>query len=264
MGISVFWKNKELIKNLTVREIAQKYKTSYLGLIWAIINPLILLVIYSTIFGVIFKAKWDVQLSDSNMEFAITLFAGLITFNIFSESLSKASGIIVNNANLVKKVVFPLEILSISSILSVLFQAIINFTIFIIGLLVFIHKINLMLLLYPIVILPLIFMSLGCSWLVSALAVYIRDTGQICTVVIQILFYVTPIFYSINIVPEPLRKVMSYNILVPIIDNARNVLLYGVAPDWKIMAIVTVISIFIMVLGYLFFMKTKNSFADVI
>jgi len=258
------WRHRDLIKQFMWREVVSKYKGANLGMLWSFINPLVMLLVYTFVFGIVFKSKWGIQLSDSQAEFALTLFSGIITYSIFSDSLNKASGLIVLNPNYVKKVIFPLEIMPVASLGAILVHSAISLLIFIAGKAIFIGNINWILLLYPIILIPLLMLCMGLSWFLASLGVFIRDMGQTIVIITQILFYMTPVFYPISAVPKEFQNIMLLNPISTIVENGRNVLMWGTLPDWYSLGKVTVISFIIMEIGYFWFIKTKNAFADVI
>jgi len=258
------WHHRDLIRQFTRREIEGRYRASFLGLFWSFINPLVLLLIYTFVFGVVFKARWPDAKTDSLGEFAITLFCGLIGFNIFSDCINRAPGSIVNVPNYVKKVVFPLEILSVSALGSALFHALVSLSIVLCANLLLNGTLHWTLLLLPIVALPLVFLSLGLSWFLASLGVFIRDINYTVTLIVQVLFFATPIFYPLQAIPEPYQTIIRLNPLTSVVENFRRVILWGLLPDWGSLAFWIVAAGALLLLGYAWFMKTKKAFADVI
>lgn len=256
--------NLTLIKQFTKRDIAARYKGSYLGLLWSFITPILMLIIYTFVFSVIFKARWGDGAETGKFEFALILFSGLIVFNIFSEVVSKAPTLITSNVNYVKKVVFPLEILPIVSIGTALFHAFISIVILIIGIFMAYGTINWTVVFFPIVLFPMLLMMLGLSWLLASLGVYIRDVGQIIGVAIPALIFLSPIFYPINAIPENLQFLYYFNPISYIVEDTRRILIYGEMPHWNWIIYEMGIGILIMYLGYKWFEKTRKGFADVI
>jgi lipopolysaccharide transport system permease protein len=258
------WRQRDLIRQFTRREIEGRYRGSFLGLFWSFVNPLVLLLIYTFVFGVVFKAKWPNAKTGSLSEFAITLFCGLIAFNIFSECVGRAATLVVGVPNYVKKVVFPLEILPISTLGAALFHACVSLGILLIAGLLITGALPWTIVLLPLVILPLIFLSLGLTWFLASLGVFIRDIGYTVALIVQVLFFLTPIFYALENIPEPYRGIISLNPLTPIVENTRRVILWGLPPLWSDLAIWVVATGALLLLGYAWFMKTKKAFADVI
>jgi lipopolysaccharide transport system permease protein len=262
--VRTLWRQRDLIRQFTRREIEGRYRASFLGLFWSFINPLVLLLIYTFVFGVVFKSKWPNAKTDSLSEFAITLFCGLIAFNLFSECVGRAATLVVSVPNYVKKVVFPLEILPLSALGAALFHAGISLGILLVADLLIIGTFPWTILLLPLVILPLLLLTLGLTWFLASLGVFIRDISYTVTLILQVLFFLTPVFYALQNIPEPYRDFISLNPLTPIVENVRRVILWDMLPDWASLVGWIVATSVLMVLGYAWFMKTKKAFADVI
>lgn len=258
------WRHRNLIRQFTRREIEGRYKGSFLGLFWSFINPLILLLIYTFIFGIVFKARWPNAKTDSLSEFAVTLFCGLTAFNIFSECISRAPSLIIGVPSYVKKVVFPLEILPVSLLGSAIFHGLISLGILLVANMLVIGSLQWTIVLLPLIALPLIFLSLGFSWFLASLGVFIRDVGYTVALIVQVLFLMTPIFYPLQNIPEPLQTVIRLNPLSSIVENFRRIILWGWMPSWIGLGLWLIATGAIMVLGYAWFMKTKKAFADVV
>jgi lipopolysaccharide transport system permease protein len=258
------WRSRDLLGQFTKRDIEGRYRGSFLGLLWAFVNPLVLLGIYTFIFGVIFNIRWSNSKADSLTDFAQVIFCGITVFTIFSEPVGRAPSLIIGVPNYVKKVVFPLEILPLTTIGTALFHGLISLSILIAWIFITKGYVCWTLPLLPLVVLPLLFLALAVSWFLASLGVFVRDMGYTIVLVLQVLFYMTPIFYSIENVPEPFRTVISYNPLTSIIDNSRRVVLWGIPPDWSSLIVWLLITGCMMLLGYAWFMRTKRAFADVI
>jgi lipopolysaccharide transport system permease protein len=259
------WRYQDLIRQMIVRDFTQRYRGSYLGVLWSVLNPLFLLLIYTFVFSVVFKARWQMSQAESPPgTFAIILFAGLIPYYYFSEVINRAPGLIINNPNYVKKVVFPLEILVVVSGGAALFTSLINLGILVAGMLVFRFPLQPTMVMLPLVYLPLILLTLGLAWFLAALGVFIRDIGLLITLALQVLLFVSPIFYEITAVPPRFQAILRLNPLTMIVTNFRNLLLWGEPLDWLPWAIWLVISAIVAVTGYAWFMWSKKGFADVI
>lgn len=222
-----------------------------------------MLTVYTFVFSVVFQARWG-ETSDSKVEFALILFSGLIVFNLFAECVNKASVLILNNVNYVKKVVFPLEILPIVTLGGAFFHFVISFTVWLIGYVTFCGPPHLTILLLPIVILPLIFFILGVSWFLASLGVYLRDVSQFIGILITAMMFLSPIFYSISRIPEDFRIYLHVNPLVPIIEATRNVIFWGKMPHFIPLLICYIGGVAIAILGFAWFQKTRKGFADVL
>lgn len=264
MGLHL-WTQRELIWQFTKREVQSRYKGSALGLVWSFVTPLLMLAIYTFVFSIIFKARWGNELSDSSQSgFALTLFTGLIAFGVFSESVVRAPGLIISNPNYVKKVVFPLEILSVSVLGSALVNSLFSLVILLAAALIFQGFIPWTLVFLPLMYLPLILLCLGLSWFLASLGVFVRDVGQLIGVAVQVLFFMTPIFYPISAIPANLQFILYLNPLTFIVNHFRRVILWGQMPDWGEFVIVTLGTGVTCLLGYIWFMKSKKTFADVV
>ena len=258
------WKGRDLLGQLVRRNIEIRYKGTMMGLVWMVVTPLVMLAVYTFVFGVVFKARWSAGLGDSKAVFALVMFCGMSVFNIFSEGVSGSVGIVTGNPNYVKKVVFPLELLPVSAVLSACFFGLIWIGILLLGIVLFLHKFCLASVCLPLVFIPLILFSCGFAWFVASLGVFIRDLAHAIGILLQVLYFMTPIFYSVDMVPESLRPVLLWNPLTSIVQSTRQVLMFGQWPDWHVLGFVTLLSMAVFQLGYFWFMKTKRGFADVL
>jgi lipopolysaccharide transport system permease protein len=258
------WAHRELIIQFTRREVLQRYQGSYLGLLWTFVMPLSILLVYTFVFSVIFESSWTEAPTNSQVGFALILFAGLIVFNVFSETIVAAPGLVISHTNYVKKVVFPLEVLSVSNLGSALVNSVFSIIILLIGTLFAQGYIPWTIIFLPLMYLPLIFFCLGLSWFLASLGVFIRDIGPLLEAVMRILFFLCPIIYPISRVPEYLRPILYLNPLTFIINHFRRILLFGQSPDWLEFGILTFCTFMICMLGYIWFMKSKKTFADII
>jgi lipopolysaccharide transport system permease protein len=255
--------NRKLIISLVWHEIQSKYKGSVLGFFWSIIYPLCNLLGYTFVFTVVFKYKWSIA-SGSKVEFALLSFIGMSIFNVFSETLTRASTLIVNNSNYVKKVIFPLEILPVVSILSNFFQFIISFLVWFIFYILFVGKIKLSALFFPFILLPLILLTLGFAWVISALGVYFRDSGYITSVILTMTMFLSPIFYPISAIPEEYHFIVILNPLAQLIEMSRQNLIFDQLPNLGLYLIQLSISFITLILGFIFFKQVEKGFADVL
>lgn len=256
-------RHRDLILALSQREILGRYRGSMLGLLWSFFHPLLMLGVYTFVFAVVFKARWPGG-SDSKTEFALILFTALIAFNVFSECVNRAPGLIVANASYVTKVVFPLEILPVVSLLSALFHMTASLVVWLVFYLAFFGVPGPGVLLFPIVLLPLVLLTLGVSWGLASLGVYLRDIAQITGVATTVLLFLTPVFYSIDIVPERFRTLMQLNPLTVVIGQARDALIFHQPIDWTTWATTLLVSAVVAWLGFAWFQKTRKGFADVL
>lgn len=258
------WRNRQLILQMTRREIAARYRGSFLGLAWSFLNPLLMLVVYTFVFSVVFKARWGVGGNESKTDFAILLFVGMIVFGLFGESINRAPGLIISNVNYVKKVVFPLEILPLVSLGSVLFHSLVSLGVLLLMQILVNHFLPWTSVLFPLVLLPLIFACLGIAWFLAALGVYARDVGQITSVFTTVLMFLSAVFYPVSALPENYQVWLKLNPLVLIITESRKVLIFGSLPDWISLGIALLVGLGMSIAGFWSFQKMRRGFADVI
>lgn len=259
-----FWRNRNLIFQMTKRDVVGRYQGSILGLFWSFFHPIFMLVIYTFVFSVVFQAKWGQSHSESKTEFAIILFAGLIIFNLFAEIINRAPGMILSNVNYVKKVIFPLEILPVVAAGSALFHTAIS----VLVLFCFHSLVNqvfpLTAFLLPVVLLPLLVLTLGFAWLLASLGVFLRDVGQTIGILTTALMFLSPIFFPASALPEQLRHYLFLNPLTFIIEQTREVLIWGNIPNWQGLAGYMLVSLAVNWGGLFWFQKTRKGFADVL
>ncbi len=261
---SSLWRNRQLIWQMTRREVAGRYRGSLLGLAWSFFNPLLMLVVYTFVFSVVFKARWNVGGDESKTDFAIILFTGMIVFNLFAEVVNRAPGLIIYNVNYVKKVVFPLEILSWVALGSVLFHSLVSLFVLISAQLILNHALPWTIVFFPLVLLPLVLATLGVAWFLSAIGVFMRDIGQITGVATTILMFLSAVFYPLSNLPQVYQNLLKLNPLVLIITESRNVLIYGNLPDWLSLGGALFAGLIIAASGFWWFQKTRKGFADVL
>jgi lipopolysaccharide transport system permease protein len=249
---------------LTQREVVGRYKGSALGLGWAFITPLLMLAVYTLVFSQVFKARWGGLEEAGPMAFAINLFAGLIVFNLFTECVSRAPELILQNPNYVKKVVFPLELLAAVAVASACVHLVASLSILIIANLLAFHSLPLTILWLPLVWLPLMLLSLATCWILSAAGVFMRDLGQLVRIGLNMLIFLSPVFFPISAMPEKWRPIIAINPLAAIIEQTRNVLVQGREPSFAYIILATIATLLCCELAFRAFSKAKRSFADVI
>lgn len=234
-----------------------------MGMMWSLFNPVLMLIVYTFVFSVVFKARW-VGGSDSKTEFALVLFAGLMIFNFFAECVNRAPALVVSNVNYVKKVVFPLEILIWTILGSAAFHLAVSLVVWLFFYLAFIGIPPLSILLLPLVLFPLVLLTTGLCWLLASLGVFLRDVTQIIGVITTILLFLSPIFYPILALPEEYRLLVQVSPLTLTVEQARDVMIWGKGIDWEPWLIYCMISMIFAWLGFAWFQKTRKGFADVL
>lgn len=256
--------HRQLIIQMIKREVVGRYKGSVFGLAWSFLNPILMLTIYTFVFSVVFKARWGEGGSDSKTQFALLVFVGMIVLNLFSEAVNRSPGLILGNTNYVKKVVFPLEILPVISLGAALFHAVISFLVLTFALLAINHQIHWTIVFAPLMFVPLVFFTLGITWMLASLGVFMRDVGQTIGILTTVLMFMSPVFYPVSALPVQFQGVMMLNPLTFIIEQTRSVIISGQMPNWSGLAIYTLVALVVMWLGYAWFQKTRKGFADVL
>lgn len=257
------YQHTDLLLQLAKRGIQSRYRGSVLGMLWSLLTPLLMLLVYSFVFSVVFKAKWDHPGAEA-ANFGVILFSGMIIHALFAEPMVLASSSITGNAQYVKKVVFPLEVMAWSTMLVACFQAMISFFVLLVFMLVSGMPMHPTLLLFPAIILPLVLFSAGVAWALSSITVLIRDVAQLVGILSTILLFISPVFYPIDRLPPIWQKLIYLNPISFIVDQMRKVAIYGESPDWAGLAVYTLIALAVAWLGLAIFQRLRPGFADVL
>ncbi len=262
--LSSLWKNRHLTWQLTRREVIGRYKGSTLGLLWSFLTPVLMLVVYTFVFSVVFKARWGTGGDESRSTFAVVLFAGLIVHGLFAEVLNRAPGLVLANVNYVKKVVFPLEILPVISMGAALFHALVSVLVLLAAFAFLNGHLPWTVVFLPLVFLPLVVFALGVAWFLASLGVYLRDVGQVIGLLTTMLMFLSPIFYPVTALPERFQTWILANPLTFIIEQARAVLIWGKMPSFSGLTLYAVVASAVAWAGFVWFQKTRKGFADVL
>ena len=258
------WHHRNLIMQMTWREVIGRYKGSIFGLAWSFFNPLMMLAIYTFVFAVVFKARWGIATTESKTDFALILFVGLIIHALFAEVLNRAPMLILSNANYVKKVVFPLEILTVVNLGVALFHALISVIVLLVVFVLLNGLPSWTIVFMPLTLLPLLPLTLGIGWFLASLGVYLRDIGYLIGIITTALLFLAPVFYPVRALPEAYQFALYFNPLTYPIEQTRAVMLFGELPNWTGLIVYTAISTVIALVGFWWFQKTRKGFADVV
>ena len=256
-------RNRALIIESTKREISSRYKGSAIGILWSLITPIFLLIIYTFVFSTIFKARWGGG-TGSQEEFALLLFAGLIIFNLFAECISRAPSLITANVNYVKKVIFPLEILPIVLLFSALYHALISLAVWMIAYCIFFGVPHYSILFAPLILLPFSLFIMGLSWWLASIGVFLRDVSQVIPPLITAMMFLSPLFYPLSALPSNYQPLLYLNPLTITIEELRNLLYWGKGPDYIMLLGYSFLSLIVAYIGFVWFQKTRKGFADVL
>ncbi|AZO25102.1 ABC transporter permease [Mesorhizobium sp. M1E.F.Ca.ET.045.02.1.1] len=254
--------------SLIRREVVGRYRGSAFGLFWSLLNPLFMLAVYTFVFGFVMKSRWQMpdqqNAQHSTGEFAVILFCGLIVYQFFAEVVSLAPGLVVANASYVKKVVFPIQILPAVSAGAALFHAGVSLMVLLVFAYIVFGHIPFTVVLAPVMFAPLIVMVLGIAWALASIGVYFRDMGQIVAPLVTATLFLSPVFFQRTSLPIWLQPWLSLNPLAVPVESFRNVVIFGVQPDWTSLGNYSVVAIAVAFIGYQFFQKTRKGFADVL
>lgn len=255
---------RSLLWQFTIREVTSRYKGAFLGVLWSFLTPLMMLAVYTVVFGFIFGGRFGESESETRIDFALALFCGLNLFNLFAESVSRAPGVILTNPNFVTKVVFPLEILPISLVGGALVHFLVATIPLLLGVLITHALIPLTALFLIPLLVPLIFFCLGLCFFGASLGVFVRDISSLIGPMVTIVMFLSAVFYSVKNVPEPFRSIIQLNPLASLIDQARNAVIWGHGLEWGHYFAILGLSLVVLAAGHAMFVKTKGAFADVL
>ena len=251
-----------LILSLTRRELASRYRGSFLGFLWTLLTPVVMIAIFTIIFAGIFNARFGA--SSSHWDYALYLFCGLLPWNAFQESVQLSSTTIVAHANLVKRVVFPLETLPVSLTLAAAANQMFGTLVLVVAAVILRRELHPTLIYLPVILVPQLIATFGAAWLVASLGVFVRDIVQGIVLVLMAWMYLTPIVYPESLVPAAYRSAINLNPFTPLVRNYRRVVLDGISPDWQGLAYFLAFALVVFVGGYWWFARTRKNFADVI
>lgn len=258
------WQHRQLVWQMSKREVLGRYRGSMMGLAWSLFNPIFMLLVYTFVFSVVFETRWGVSTDEGRGAFAVILFAGMVVHGLFAECVNRAPSLILNNTNYVKKVVFPLEILPWATLVSALFHTAISVLVLLLAEWVLMGGIPWTVVLLPLVWLPFIASIMGVSWLLASLGVYLRDVAQITGLVTTVLLFMSPVFYPLSRLPEKFQAWLLLNPLTFIIEQTRQVVVFGNLPDWGGLLVYGLFAGLLLWLGFVWFQKTRGGFADVL
>lgn len=258
--------SRDLAFALARREVENRYKANALGIVWALVTPLLLLGVYTFVFAIVFPARWGDDGTTGGLgHFALNVFLGLLVFAVFREVVARSPGLIVGNRQYVKRVVFPLECLSIADLLVALFSFAIGSVVWLVGFIAITGgPPHWEAILVPVLMLPVAFTALGVSWFLSAIGVFLRDIQHAVELGVTVLMFLTPVFYPLDRVPAAYRVYLEWNPVAQVMEAGRAAAVHGSQPDWSRFAVALVASLLIATIGFGVFSKAKRAFADVL
>ncbi len=260
--LKLLTEHRDLIRSMVQRELSSRYKGSLMGIGWAIISPAVMIVIFTIIFSGIFGARFGN--TGGHLSFAVYLFCGLLPWIAFSEGVQRSTNAMIENINLVKRVVFPVEALPVNIALAAIVTQLLGTIVLLVAYLVLEQKFHFTIFWLPVLLLIQLVVTLGLGWLMASLGVFIRDMPQINQLALMAWMYLTPIFFPENLVPQNYQALIRWNPIAPLIRSYRNILLEGKMPDWSGLSFTFIFAVICFVFGYWWFQRTKKAFADVL
>lgn len=261
--VRAVWQQRNLVWQLVMREIAGRYKGSFFGVVWTLIQPLLMLAVYTFVFGMIFESRWQ-GASGSKLELAAILFSGLLVFNLFAECINRSPQLMLENANYVKRVVFPLNILPIVVMGAALFHAAMSSAVLMVFIAVSMGAVPWTIVFLPLILIPLVLLVLGLTWGLSALGVYFRDIQHGIGILVSAMLFLSPIFYPLSALPSSVQPYIFINPMAFIIEQVRSVVIWGSMPDWGGLLLYTGTGVLVAWLGLVLFERARTGFADVL
>jgi lipopolysaccharide transport system permease protein len=258
------WRHRALIRQFTWREFRGRYLGSYLGLLWSVATPAAMLCIYTFVFRGVLQVEWKMLPDGSALMFAVNLFGGLLVYNLFAEVAGRSPLLLVNQPHFVRKVVFPVEILPITTTAAALGHGLIALAVVGAVACVGIGLPSWHVLWLPVLLFPYVAFLMGVSWFLAAAGTFWRDFAPAVTLGLHALIFLTPVFYPLQAVPQSWQPLFRLNPLAVYVENTRRVWLWNQPPDWSTWCLTALASVAVMLAGYWWFMRVKRAFADVV
>lgn len=263
-ALASFYQRRWLLKYFIQRQVTRTYRKSYLGFVWAILGPLIWVFFLSLIFSEMFGLRYRVVESDPTLNFGLFLYCGLLPFLAFSEALNKGLNSITGSSGLVQKVIFPLELLPFTNAIASMIDKFFGIGALLVVLLLFGRALHWTVLALPLIIVLQVVFILGLTYLMAVLGTYAPDVGEITRPIIRGMFFVTPILWPPERLPENLRWIENYNPLAYLVRAYRDVILYGELPHPMATLYFTLFSVALFAVGFALFVRLKRNFADLL
>jgi lipopolysaccharide transport system permease protein len=262
LPVKAIWKNRSLVRTLVRRDVLGRYSGSFGGAFWAVLNPLLLMLTYFFVFGIVLKQRFPGD--PSRAGFALYYLAGFLPWLAFSEAIGRAPFTMVEHRGFIKKLVFPVEILPVNLVVSGLVTEFFGIILFALALLLLRGHVPATALYLPLLLIPQILFTSGLCWFLAALGVFVRDLAQINGFLVTIWFFITPICYAESAIPAGGAAVLTKNPIYILVRGYRAIFLESRAPDWRSLAWLTLLSVIVFLLGHAWFYKLRKSFADII
>lgn len=263
--LRTFSRHQHLLIQFTRREIEAQTRGSLLGALWWVLQPLLMLGLYTVVFGLVMGGHFEGVESAGRFDYSLGIFIGLSLLGLITETMGQSPHAIVSQPNLVHKVRFPTEILSVAQVGAATVRMLVSLVLSLLGLILFDGALSWSVLLLPIIVFPVFLMAIGLGWLLSAIGVYVRDSPQIMLFLSTFIFYTSAVFYAAASIPEPIFRYLRFNPILHAVEETRNLLLWESHPvDWGNVAYIYLWSVALLAVGWFTFQRLKHSFADVL
>ena len=259
-----YYRYRDLLRQLILRNIRSRHKGSYLGSIWQVLNPLLMMMLYTFVFGFIFKGSYHSGPEETKLDYGLGIFLSITIYQFLAEILMVSPALMVSHPNYVKKVVFPLDVLPVAVVGTALYHFFLTIVIVVLGIVFLGPGLSVNALWMPVIFFPFFLTALGLAWIFSALGVFFRDINQLTTFLSLALLYASAVFYSSKQIPDVIWQFLKFNPLIHVVELSRRVLLWQQSPDMLSLAYLYGFSILFVWIGYVAFNKMKSAFADVI
>jgi lipopolysaccharide transport system permease protein len=260
--VSHFLGNRQLTWQFMRREVLGRYRGTFFGVLWSFMTPLMMLTIYTVVFGLIFEGRYVADGSETRMMYALALFCSLNFFHFFAEAVNRAPHLVLEHPNFITRVVFPLEIFAVAAVSAAGVHLLISMSLLLAGALITGVGIPPTVLYLIPLLLPLVLFSLGITWLLSSAGLFVRDIQALTGPLTTVLMFVSAVFYPLSRVPEGFRWLFGLNPVAQIVEQSRRIMIQGLALDWTTWGLLMAAALIVFHLGFSFFMKTKHLFAD--
>jgi lipopolysaccharide transport system permease protein len=258
------WGHRSLAWQFVVRNVEIRHKGSHLGLVWSVVNPLLMLSLYVFVFGFVFGGSFNAIPDETRVDYGLGIFVGLSLFHFVSEVLGQAPGVIVSNPNFVRKVVFPLEILPVATVGASFFHFLVSISLALLGIATIGPGLNAGVLWLPVIFAPVLLWGLGAAWMISALGTFFRDIAQVMQFLTMALMFASAVFYPASKIPEAAWTVLRFNPLIHAIELSRDAALWNLPLSMPTLGYLYATGIASCVAGFWAFRKLRPAFADVV
>ena len=259
------WHHQDLIQAILRREVAERFKGSIAGWVWAVVAPLLAIAVYTFVFAgkLDLPAKF-MKTQDPNTSYALFILSGIVVFNFWSEMAFRAPMLLHEYAHFIKQTIFPSDMLAVISTLRATLYTVISIAVLLIFQFIVVGSLPWTVLLVPLMFIPFMAFLIGMSWFLCAIGAFTRDAGYLMINIVPLFMFATPVFYAQSMLPAPLDLWIYANGLTGYVEVLRDIFLLGELPDWRIYAYTLVISVFSFYFGYWFFDRYRNVIVDVI